>query len=94
MTVATVVHFSLSVAYAVALAVAIRRFRFGAAIVAGAIFGLLLYLLNLYGFTLLFPWFVATRGWITAIAHAVFGAASGAAYAIAKSRLRDYDSAA
>ena len=86
MSVATIVHFALSVAYAVALAVTIRRLRRRAAIATGAAFGLLLYLVNLYGFTLLFPWFTIARGWITMLAHVAFGATAGGVYVIARKR--------
>ena len=36
---------------------------------------MVLYAVNLHGFTLLFPWFVAARGGITLTAHIVFGVA-------------------
>ena len=84
--VATVVHFALSIAYACLLAVAIERRPPWQATAAGAAFGLLLYAVNMYGFTLLFPWFAAARDSITAIAHVVFGATAGAAYALARER--------
>ncbi|MGA8147390.1 MAG: hypothetical protein WB870_07435 [Gallionellaceae bacterium] len=49
--------------------------RLGAipAYVAGVGFGVALYVVNLYGFTAIFPWFAQSRGWITLIAHGVFG---------------------
>jgi hypothetical protein len=39
----------------------------------GTAFGLALYAINMYGFTLFFPWFTLVRDWITAATHAVFG---------------------
>lgn len=81
--VATVIHFSLSVAYALILAPLLARLaaqgggrlRTGPALLAGALYGLLIYAINLYGFTLIFPWFAVARDWVTLAAHLVFGLA-------------------
>lgn len=51
-----------------------------AAIVAGAVFGLVVYFVNFYGFTALFPWFAMARGAISIFAHAMFGAVAGGVY--------------
>ena len=72
---ATLVHFGLSVAYALPPARLAGRLRTGTAVMLGAIYGLAIYAVNLYGFTLLFPWFAVARGWITLAAHVVFGIA-------------------
>jgi hypothetical protein len=74
--VAMAIHFVLSIAYAFAFAGAISRWdlEIGMSIVAGAVFGLILYVVNFYAFTGLFPWFADARGWIGIISHAVFGA--------------------
>lgn len=74
--IATVIHFALSAAYAAMLYpfVACRRYLW--AVAAGAIFGVALYVVNLYGFAALFPWFVQARGWIAAAAHVAFGVAA------------------
>ena len=72
---ATVVHFSLSVLYAAVLLPAARRLAPVPSLLAGAGFGALLYFLNLYGLTSVFPWFTVTRGGITLMAHLVFGMA-------------------
>jgi len=79
MLVATVVHFALSIVYGVVLAplVAVIDARRGLAV--GGVFGLALFVLNMYGFTLVFPWFDAARDWITAAAHVVFGVTAAAA---------------
>jgi hypothetical protein len=71
--VATLIHFSLSIAYALVLAALIRGLRRQAALLAGGIYGLALYAVNLYGFTVLLPWFAVSRGWITALTHLAFG---------------------
>lgn len=73
--VATLIHFVLSVAYAMIPAHLASRLRTGPALFAGALYGLAIYVVNLYGFTLLFPWFAMTRDWVTLAAHLVFGVA-------------------
>jgi len=80
MLVATLIHFALSAAYGCALAPCISRLSLPRSMLAGAIFGLALFALNMYGFTLLFPWFAASRDWITAVTHAAFGICSAALY--------------
>lgn len=78
--VATLIHFFLSVVYALIAAPLSGRLRNGPALFAGALYGLALYVINLYGFTLLFPWFAMTRGWVTLFTHLVFGVALTVAY--------------
>ncbi len=73
MTAATVVHFALSLAYAAIFCLIARRLDWRFAGAVGALLGALLYAINMYGFTLVFPWFAATRDWITFAAHVVFG---------------------
>ena len=80
MSVATIVHFTLSIVYAFVLSALITRLRPLGALLAGAAFGLLVYGLNMYGFTTLFPWFEEDRDWITAAAHAAFGAIAAGVY--------------
>jgi Polyketide cyclase / dehydrase and lipid transport len=71
--VATMIHFALSVAYALIPAHFSSRLRTGPALFAGALYGLAIYVVNLYGLTLLFPWFAITRDWVTLATHLVFG---------------------
>jgi hypothetical protein len=73
MLTATLIHFMLSIAYAALLALAAARLDTIPALLAGVGFGAALYAVNIYGFTAIFPWFAQTRGWITLIAHVVFG---------------------
>lgn len=80
MFVATLVHFALSIAFAALLSPFAIRLNNVAALLAGAVFGVVLYIVNLYGFTALFPWFVQARGWITLVAHAVFGISAVAVF--------------
>lgn len=71
--VATLIHFVLSFAYALIPAHWASRLRTGPLLLAGAFYGLGIYVVNMYGFTVLFPWFAAARDWVTLIAHIVFG---------------------
>jgi hypothetical protein len=80
MLVATFIHFALSIAYGLTLSVFISRLGMPLSLLAGAVFGLLLYAINMYGFTFVFPWFAATRDWITAATHVVFGVIAAAVY--------------
>ncbi len=73
MLVATFIHFALSIAYATLLAPLAVRLGGASALLAGAVFGVALYIVNLYGFTVVFPWFAQARGWIALVAHGVFG---------------------
>ncbi|RDK09955.1 hypothetical protein [Cupriavidus lacunae] len=81
---AVVVHFALSVVFALILATIMAPFHFdssvGMASVVGALFGLGLLLVNFYGMTAVFPWFAEARGWVTAIAHIVFGLVAADSY--------------
>ncbi len=83
MMVAMVVHLMLSIALAVAFAWALSLWRLsvGAALALGAVFGLLIYLVNFYPVAaILFPWFAMARNWITISSHVVFGAVLAWAY--------------
>lgn len=85
MLVATLVHFALSVAYGLMLSRLISRLRILSSLLAGAAFGLFLYAINMYGFTTVFPWFEATRDWITLVTHVAFGMVAAGTYrALAK----------
>lgn len=72
--VATLIHFALSIAYALIPAHWAGRLRTGPTLLVGASYGLIIYLVNLYGLTLLFPWFAVARDWVTLVTHLVFGA--------------------
>ena len=80
MQVATLIHFTLSVIYTALLAALTARLGTVAAVVAGSVCGCVLYYINLYGFTQLFPWFVEARGWIALVAHTAFGFSAIFAY--------------
>lgn len=81
---AMVVHFVLSVALGLILAEIIALFNFdssaGLTFAVGAIFGLLVYFINFYGMTAVFPWFADARNWLTLALHMVFGVVAAESY--------------
>lgn len=80
MLVATLIHFALAITYSMILACMICRLGMLRSLLAGVLYGLVLYGINMHGFTIIFPWFALARGWITLITHAVFGAALAGTY--------------
>lgn len=85
MLVATLIHFTLSGIYGLVLARFIDRLPAGRALLAGGCFGAALYVVNLYGFSLLFPWFAVTRDGITALTHVAFGMLLAGGYVMLRS---------
>lgn len=77
---ALLVHFALSLTFSLVLAMIIHRWGLMVGIFGGAAFGLMLYGINFYTFTALFPWFFALRSPALIAAHAVFGAVAGGLY--------------
>ncbi|WP_445504695.1 hypothetical protein [Microvirga sp. G4-2] len=73
--VAMIIHIVLSIVYAFILTAIISAWNLTtvAAVVAGAVFGFILYVVNFYGFTAVFPWFAEARGWIGTVSHIAFG---------------------
>lgn len=71
--VATLIHFALSISYALLPMLLAARLASRSAIVVGALYGLGIYVINLYGLTVLFPWFSVARNWVTLVTHLVFG---------------------
>lgn len=80
MAVATLIHFVLSIIYSMVLAGFVSRRSLPSALLMGAAFGLALFGINMYGFTMVFPWFAAARDWITLVTHVLFGISAAAAY--------------
>jgi hypothetical protein len=76
--IATVVHFTLSIAFAAALSVLVTRCSMPQALASGAAFGVALYVVNLHLMTSIFPWFDVSRGAITLAAHVAFGVSAAA----------------
>lgn len=77
---AIVIHLGLSAFYGVVLSYIISEFTRRNAPWLGVIAGLLIYVVNFYGFAGLFPWMTELRGGLTLFAHAVFGALLGSCY--------------
>jgi hypothetical protein len=86
MLVATLVHFALSIVYGGIVSRLTARLAMPAALAAGSVFGAVLFVVNMYGFTALFPWFAASRDGITLAAHVAFGAIAAGAYRVAAGR--------
>lgn len=78
--VAMLVHVALSIVYGLIVAALIARRHLGAALLIGAAFGAVLFALNMYGFTAVFPWFEVARDWITFAAHIAFGISAAGVY--------------
>lgn len=81
MIVATFIHFVISITYGLILACLIsRRLGMMLSVLVGGLYGLMLYGINMYGVTLVFPWFSEVRDWITVLTHVVFGISIAASY--------------
>lgn len=82
MAVGTMVHMVLSIVLAFILGWIISHWRMSlmTAIIAGIVFGLIVYLVDFYIMTAMFPWFAMARGPINIFAHAVFGLVAGWVY--------------
>ena len=77
---ALAVHLGLASFYGVVLSYLIVEFTRANAPWLGAIAGVLIYLVNFYGFTGLFHWMVEMRGAVTLLSHAVFGGLLASCY--------------
>jgi hypothetical protein len=76
----TAIHLVLSVIYTTVLALIIHRWGIAVGLLGGALFGIGLFLINLFTFTSLFDWFAALRSWSFLLLHIFFGAAAGGLY--------------
>jgi len=75
-----IVHYVLSLVFALVIALVVHRWGLLVGIVGGAILGVAFYGINLYTLTLLFPWFFAINSTVILLCHAVFGAVAGGVY--------------
>lgn len=80
MLVATAIHFALSITYSMVLSWLISHSGLLFALLVGVIYGLALFGANMYGLTIIFPWFAEARDWITLVTHAAFGVCAAGAY--------------
>ena len=78
--VAMALHLVLSAVYGGGFSLVVSRLSKGVALATGAVGGLVLYLVNFYGFTAVFPWFAMARTPITIFTHIVFGLVAVWAY--------------
>jgi hypothetical protein len=73
-------HYSLSMIFALVIAIVVHRWGLGVGIVGGAILGLSFYGINLYAGTRIFEWFFAINSSLLLVSHIVFGAVAGGVY--------------
>ncbi|OWW20582.1 hypothetical protein [Noviherbaspirillum denitrificans] len=82
--VALIVHYVLGIAFGLVLAAVMAPFHvdssIGKSVLVGAVFGLILYLVNFYVLAGLFPWFADMRGWAALSANLIFGMAAAVMY--------------
>jgi hypothetical protein len=81
---ALAVHYVLGMGFGMILAAIMTPLNLDStptkALVTGAVFGLVLYLVNFYGVVSVLPWLADLRGWATIAAHLVFGAVAAWLY--------------
>ena len=77
---AVLIHFTLSILYTLVLAFIVHRWGILISILGGALFGLALYLINFFTFTMFFAWFYPARAWPFSLVHILFGAVAGGIY--------------
>ena len=82
MIIATVIHFAISIVYSLILALLLSRIGMMLSLLAGSIYGLMIYTVNMYGVTAIFPWFSEARDWITVVTHVVFGISLAGTYKV------------
>jgi hypothetical protein len=74
------IHLGLAAFYGIVLSYLIVEFTRRNAPWLGAVAGLLIYLVNFYGFAGLFPWMTEMRGPVMLFSHAVFGSLLASCY--------------
>jgi len=74
------VHYVLSIIFALVIAVVVHRWGLLVGILGGTIVGVSLYGINLYTMTLWFPWFYAVNSALLLSAHIAYGAVTGGVY--------------
>lgn len=77
---ALLVHIPLSILFAGLIATVVHEWGMPASILAGALLGLALYLINFYGLALLFAWIRPMASWMMLVSHVAFGALVGGVY--------------
>jgi hypothetical protein len=81
---ALMTHYVLGIVLTLILAAIIVPFHFdssiGMVMLTGAVFGIAVYLFNFYGMVHFFSWFAEMRGYITLLAHVIFGVVAATMY--------------
>lgn len=77
---AFLVHFTLSLLFAILIAFIFHRWGIVVAFIGGAIFGFVVYILNFSFFSILFPWLLPYGNWMLMTANILFGGLAGALY--------------
>ena len=77
---ALAIQYVLSILFTMIIAFVVHRGGVVAGAIGGVLLGSALYSINLYTFTLFFPWFFALEGGLFLIAHAIFGGVAGTMY--------------
>lgn len=79
--VATIVHFGLSLIYALVIAWFVRNSGWNAGLLIGVAAGFAIYFFNFYLVApLVFPWWIEMRGLLPTLIHPAFGVTAAAAY--------------
>ena len=80
--VAMVIHLILAIVLGIVFALIAEagRWNLMTSAIAGLVFGVVVYFVNFYGMSAVFPWFAMGRGMISLFAHAMFGLVLGYAY--------------
>ncbi len=85
--VALVVHFILSFIYAMVIGLVVSKMSYGLAVFIGLLGGGLLYIINFYGFTEIYPWFANARNGVTIFNHLLFGLLAAAVFKASYKRI-------
>jgi hypothetical protein len=83
---ALVLHAMLSLVYGLMICLAVQRLPIRPALFIGGLLGAVIYVVNHYVLTPLFPAFAAARGGIALVAHLAFGVTAVAAFAALRRR--------
>jgi hypothetical protein len=78
--VGTLVHYGISILLTFIISLVIYRWGILVGILGGALLGVGIYLINIYGFSYFFPWFYVLNNWVLFISHILFGATAGGVY--------------
>ncbi len=78
--VAILTHFLLSLLFAFLITLIFYRWGMIVAFMGGAVMGAVIYFMNYYAFSLIFPWLLPYHNWMLLVANIVFGALSGTLY--------------